>query len=109
MAELAYRTVAKVGEIAEGVGHAVEVEGRAVAVFLVAGSYYAVDDLCPHQAFPLHDGIVLDCTLTCLYHGWRFRLHDGSWEENPRIKVGTYPVRVSGDEVQVAVDVNGED
>jgi nitrite reductase/ring-hydroxylating ferredoxin subunit len=71
-------------------------------VFLVEGEYHAIDDVCPHQGFPLKDGIVLDRTLTCLYHGWRFRLDDGRWEDDPRIGVATYPVRVVGDEIQVA-------
>ena len=97
-----YHTVARVGEIVEGIGHAVEVEGRAVAVFLVDGTYYAVDDLCPHQEFPLHDGIVLDCTLTCLYHGWRFRLGDGGWEDDPGSR-SALPGRVRDGAVEVGV------
>ncbi len=96
MSESRYHPVARVGEIVEGIGCAVEIEGRAVAVFLVDGTYYALDDLCPHQEFPLHDGIVLDCTLTCLYHGWKFRLSDGRWADDPRIKVGTYPAMRAG-------------
>ena len=32
---------------------------------------------------------------------WRFRLADGAWADNPRIKIGCYPVRVEGNEVQV--------
>lgn len=107
MSQGPYHTVARVGELAEGIGRAVEVEGRALALFFADGAYYAVDDLCPHQEFPLHDGAVLGCTLTCLYHGWRFRLEDGRWEENPAVRLGTYPVRVVGDEVQVAVTPAG--
>jgi len=99
-----YRTVARVGEITEGIGHAVEVEGRTIAVFLVDGAYYAIDDVCPHQGYPLNDGVVFDCSVTCLYHGWRFRLDDGRLENSSKIRVGTYPVRVVGDEIQVAVN-----
>lgn len=104
MADARFQTVARVGEIAEGIGHAAEVEGRAVAVFFVEGKYYALEDVCAHQAFPLNDGIVVDRTLTCLYHGWKFHLSDGRWDANPRIQVPTYTVRVVGDEVQVSVE-----
>lgn len=98
-----FETVARVGEIREGVGFACQVEGRAVAVFLKNGRYHAFDDRCPHQDFPLSDGSVDNCAVTCLYHGWRIGLEDGRWEENPGVGVATHPVRVVGDEVQVGV------
>ena len=98
-----FRTVGRVGEIADGTGKAVEVDGRAVAVFRDGDAYYAIDDVCPHQEFPLHDGPVLDCTVTCLFHGWRFRLDDGGWVENPSVRVATHRVRVVGGEIRVAL------
>ena len=47
--------------------------------------------------FHVENGVV-----TCPWHAWRFRLNDGTWADNPRIKIGSYPVRVEGDEVQVS-------
>lgn len=99
-----YHTVARVGEIVEGRGQAFEVAGRVIAVFLDEGNYYAIDDTCPHKGAPLCDGIVFDRSVTCTWHGWRFSLVDGRWLDNPRTRVDTYPVRVVGDEIQVAVD-----
>jgi len=99
-----YHTVARVGEIHEGQGQPFEIEGRVVAVFLHEGVYYAIDDACPHKGAPLCDGIVFDKTVTCTWHGWCFRLTDGRWLDNPRVAVGTYPVRVVGDEIQVGID-----
>ena len=101
-----YHTVAKVGEIPEGEGRPFEVEGRIIAVILDhGGTYHAIDDACPHQGAPLCDGIVDSGTITCTWHGWRFRLEDGLWLDSPKSKlhVGTYPVRVEGDEIQVMV------
>ena len=98
-----YQTVAKVGEVAEGGAVPVEVEGRQLAVVLDQGVYYAIDDTCPHQGAPLCDGMVMDKTITCTWHGWRFSLEDGRWLDSPRIKIGTYPVRVVADEIQVLV------
>jgi nitrite reductase (NADH) small subunit len=99
-----YHTVARVGEIVEGRGQAFEVAGRVIAVFLDEGTYYAIDDACPHKGAPLCDGIVFDRSVTCTWHGWRFSLVDGRWLDSPRTRVDTYPVRVVGDEIQVAVD-----
>ena len=100
-----YHTVAKVGEIPEGEGRPFEVEGRAIAVILDAGVYYAIDDHCPHQGAPLCDGLVEDRTVTCTWHGWRFSLEDGRWLDSPKskIRIGSYPVRVEGGEIQVLI------
>ncbi len=91
-----YQTVAKVGEVVEGQGYPIEVDGRPIAVFLAAGTYYAVDDMCPHQGAPLCDGLVGDRSVTCTWHGWRFSLEDGRRLDSPRGKIGVYPVRVRG-------------
>lgn len=101
-----YQTVARVGEVAEGRGLPVEVDGVAVALFLADGVYYAIDDTCPHQGAPLNDGLVFDKSVTCILHGWRFSLEDGRLCDSPRAKslVGTFPVRVVGDEIQIAVE-----
>ena len=104
MSSEAFQTVARVGEILEGQGRAYEVEGRMIAVFLDGGQYYAIDDACPHQGAPLSDGIVFDRSVTCSWHGWRFSLENGRHLEGSRCRVGTYPVRVVSDEIQVAVD-----
>jgi nitrite reductase (NADH) small subunit/3-phenylpropionate/trans-cinnamate dioxygenase ferredoxin subunit len=101
----AYQTVAQVGEIPEGQGRVFEVDGRMIAVFLDQGRYYAIDDACPHQGAPLSDGLVFDKCVTCTWHGWRFSLEDGSWLDSRkgRIRVGTYPVRVENNEIQISV------
>ncbi|MHC5538496.1 Rieske (2Fe-2S) protein [Singulisphaera rosea] len=99
-----YQTVARVGEIVEGRGHPAEVDGRPIAVFLESGEYYAIDDICPHKGLPLHDGIVYDKSVTCLWHGWRFSLVDGRHIGGFRTCVGSYPTRVVGDEIQVRID-----
>jgi nitrite reductase/ring-hydroxylating ferredoxin subunit len=100
-----YQTVARVGEIPEGEGRPFEVEDRTIAVILDGGVYYAIDDHCPHQGAPLCDGLVMDKTVTCTWHGWRFSLEDGRWLDSPKskLRIGSYPVRVEGDEIQVLV------
>lgn len=95
--------VAKVGEIAEGSNKIVEVNGRDVAVFRVDGAYYAIDDMCPHAGASLSGGPVENGIVTCPWHYWRFRLCDGAWADNPRVKTNSYPVRIEGDDVVLDV------
>ena len=32
---------------------------------------------------------------------WRFCIKDGTWEDNPRVKVDCFEVKIEGDEVMV--------
>ncbi len=98
-----FHRVCRVGELAEGEARTVEVGKKLIAVFRQGGGYYAIDDVCPHMGASLASGHVENGTVTCPWHAWRFRLADGTWADYPRIKIGCYPVRVEGDEVQVQV------
>ena len=70
----------------------------------VDGNYFAIDDVCPHMGASLSGGQVEDGIVTCPWHAWRFRLTDGAWADNPRIKIGCYPVRIEGEQIQIQVD-----
>lgn len=94
-------TVAKVGSIPAGQGATFPVGERLVAVFNDGGQYFAIDDLCPHMGASLGAGEVHDGIVACPWHAWRFRVSDGTWCDNPRLKVASYAVRVVGDEIQV--------
>lgn len=97
-----FQTVAKVSSLPPGQGTTVEVEGKLLALFHHDGEFYAIDDMCPHQGASLGAGHLDDeGAVTCPWHAWRFRVCDGTWCDNPRLKVDTYEVRVDGDEIQV--------
>lgn len=95
--------VCKVGDIADGGSAVVRVGRKDIAVFRAGGSYYAIDDCCPHAGASLAGGYVEDGIVTCPWHAWRFRLCDGAWADNPRVKTGCYPVKLDGDSVLVEV------
>ena len=97
-------TVARTGEIEDGGGRAFEVVGRKIAVFLVDGSYYALDDVCSHAEASLGEGVVMGGEVECPRHGALFDLATGEAVTLPAVEsVATHPVRVSGDEIQVGV------
>lgn len=98
-----FTTVAKVGSIPENRGGAFVVGGKLIAVFFSEGEYFAIDDICPHMGASLGAGEVCDGVVTCPWHAWRFSIGDGTWRDNPKLKVGRYDVRVEGDEIQVRV------
>lgn len=98
-----FHTVARAGDITEGNAKTIEVANKLIAVFNQGGQYFAIDDVCPHMGASLAGGRVDEGIVTCPWHGWRYRLVDGVWADNPRLKIGCYPVRVVGEEIQVGV------
>ena len=71
------------------------------------GTVFALRDICPHRAAPLSAGRIINDSVECPYHGWRFGTTDGACQEIPaltedqamdttRIKVRSFPARENG-------------
>ncbi len=96
-------TVAKVGEIPPGGVKVVRLDDQEIAIFHLAGAYYAMDDVCTHDGGPLGEGTIEDHVIECPRHGARFDIRTGAVLAMPAtVPVTTYRVRVDGDEIQVA-------
>lgn len=90
-------------EIPEGGGKAFEVNGRCVAVFNVGGSYYAIDNTCPHLGAPLADGFLAGEQITCPWHQWVFNVRTGQFAMHPDTALETFAVKVEGHDLLVVV------
>jgi nitrite reductase (NADH) small subunit/3-phenylpropionate/trans-cinnamate dioxygenase ferredoxin subunit len=100
-------TVARTEAISEGEGISRMVAGRMIALFRHQGEILAVNDICPHMGASLGAGhLDEEGVVTCPWHAWRFSVCDGSWRDNPRLKIETYETRVVGDEVQIRVPMD---
>lgn len=86
----------------------VNVDGEGVALFAQEGSFYAVDNRCPHMGFPLHRGTVKDGILTCHWHHARFDIASGGTFDLFADDVRAYPAVVRGDDVWVDVAPRGD-
>ena len=95
--------IGKADDIPEGASAVVTVNGKDVAVFRTDGAFYAIDDLCPHMGASLSGGYVEGGVVTCPWHYWRYRLSDGAWADNPKVKTGCYAVHVVGDELVLEI------
>lgn len=102
-ATVPFTAVARAGDIPAGEGRTYEVSGRLVAVFFDGEHYSAIDDLCPHMGASLGSGPLRDGCVTCPWHAWRFRLSDGAWCDNPKLRVDVFEVRIADDRVEVRV------
>lgn len=99
-----FEKVATVQELPPGKAKQVTVGGRKIALFNVAGTFYALDDNCPHRGAPLWEGDLDGHEVSCPWHGARFDVTTGAHLCPPASRgVPSYKVQVVGDEVQVDV------
>jgi nitrite reductase/ring-hydroxylating ferredoxin subunit len=96
-----FERVAAAAEAREASPQVVTVGGRTVGLFYHEGSFYAVDNRCPHMGFPLSDGSVENGVLTCPWHHARFELSCGDTFDPFADDVTTFPVEVREGEVYV--------
>jgi nitrite reductase (NADH) small subunit len=111
--------VCAASEIPPGGRRIVEVDGRSIGVFNVAGRFYALHNGCPHRGGALCEGRVCGTVLPtedrsfaygregeilrCAWHGWEFDIRTGVALVDPAVRARTYPVTVVDGTVVVAV------
>jgi nitrite reductase/ring-hydroxylating ferredoxin subunit len=100
----------------------VEAAGRQIGVFNIAGTFYGLPNLCPHQTGPLCEGraatgtlaadrdsgwkprwVMEDEVITCPWHGLEYHVPTGRCLAYPEITLRRYPVTVRDGEVVVTV------
>ena len=95
--------VANLSDLAPASCRTVEANGKAVALFNVDGTIYALDNTCLHRGGPLGEGTLEGDVVTCPLHMWEYNVRNGENVGNPSIKVAAYPVEVEGNDIKVAV------
>lgn len=93
----------RVDDVKSGEGKTVVVGNKLIAIFREGDTFQAIDDACPHMGASLSGGHLEDGIVTCPWHAWRFRLCDGAWADNPRIKIGRYPVTEDGGNLYIEI------
>ncbi len=99
---MAITTVAAIQEIPSGQAKKVKVGDKDVALFNVNGTFYAIDDTCPHRGGPLSEGELEGSEVTCPWHGARFNVTTGAHLCPPANRdVTAYKIQVTGNDVQI--------
>jgi nitrite reductase/ring-hydroxylating ferredoxin subunit len=103
---MAFERVARLSDIPAGRGLRVRVGEREVGLWRVGERVFAMDDVCPHAGYPLHEGDLQGSFAICPGHGWAFcvetGLAPGEVDERPQER---WPVRIEGDEIWVDLAV----
>ncbi len=99
-----FKKVASVTDLQPGTGKLAEMDGKRIALFNPGGTFYGIDDTCPHRGGPLSEGPVEGESVTCPWHGSVFNIKTGAVETPPaRTGVSAYKVRVQGTDIEVEV------
>jgi nitrite reductase/ring-hydroxylating ferredoxin subunit len=100
-----YHPVGALDEFPEGKIRRRFAGGRELAVVFWQGRFYAFANRCPHADFQMHFGFVEGEKLHCPIHYAEFELATGRAVYGPHgvPDIATYPVRVTGGTVEVAV------
>ncbi|MBM7068242.1 Rieske 2Fe-2S domain-containing protein [Actibacterium sp. 188UL27-1] len=75
--------------------------GDRVAVFRQDGLLSAISNACAHQNGPLGEGKVIDCLVTCPWHGFQYDVRNGRSPAPFTEKIPTYDIRLHGSSVMV--------
>lgn len=103
---MAFTRVALIADVPVGQGLLVEADGVTLALFNAGGGrYHATSPLCPHEDGPLAEGWIEGDAVVCPWHGFDFDLLTGRCKVDDSLRIAVYPVRVSGDAIEV--DLHG--
>ena len=88
--------VTQAADIPAGEGRVVDADGRALALFNLEGTFYALDNTCAHRGGPLGEGELDGTVVVCPWHAWRWDVTTGANVNNPAVKMACFPVAVDG-------------
>lgn len=106
-ATLGWVDICDASEIEEGLARIkILHNGERVAVFRHEGKLSAISNACAHQNGPLGEGRILDCLVTCPWHGFQYDVRNGRSPAPFTEKIPTYNLRLDGTRVQVFEEAN---
>ncbi|MCF8259254.1 MAG: nitrite reductase (NAD(P)H) small subunit [Melioribacteraceae bacterium] len=95
--------VCKLSDLREGCGNKYFIDEVEIALFLVNGEVFALNNVCPHQhAGIIYDGFIENGCVICPAHGWTFQLKNGNRKDG-RKGLDSYEVKIQDEYVYVKV------
>ena len=99
-----YVIVAQLSDIPSGTVRTFYIGMQPVALARVGDELFAFQDVCTHDGGPLGSGELDGHEVECPRHGARFDIQTGAVRAFPAVfGIATYPVRVEGETIQVAL------
>lgn len=105
MSASAFVRVAHVSDVRDGGTLEINLGSRNILLCRTREGWFAVDNVCTHAYAKLSEGRLRKTRLTCPLHGGSFDCRTGAAIGAPAVvALGTYVVRVTGEEVQIALE-----
>ena len=96
--------IAPASELPNGERLFVEVEGKSLVIFNIAGQFFAIGDICSHDDGPVGDGDIEGFNIVCPRHGGEFDIRTGQAVQMPAVvDIPAYPVKVVDGMIQVGI------
>jgi 3-phenylpropionate/trans-cinnamate dioxygenase ferredoxin subunit len=101
---LEFVEIAPAADLPNGERLFVEIEGKPLVIFNIAGQFFAIGDVCTHDDGPLGDGDVEGFNIVCPRHGGEFDVQTGQAVQMPAVvDIPAYPVQVVDGMIQVGL------
>lgn len=96
--------VCNVDELPVGTTKLHRQEGKQVVIFATSEGFFACNNRCPHQGYPLSEGCITeDGVLTCNWHNWKFDLDAQGANLKGGESVRTYPLELRSGEIWIDI------
>jgi len=96
--------IAPASELPNGERLFVEIEGRSIVIFNIAGQFYSIEDVCSHDDGPVGEGELEGYNVVCPRHGGEFDVRTGKAVQLPAVvDIAAYPVRVEDGMLQIGI------
>lgn len=97
-------TVGRVADVPAGRGATVKLnDGKEVALFNVNGNFHAIENFCPHKAYPLADSRLVGNFVECNLHQWRFDVRNGNCATKKGCSIEAYEVVIEDEMIKILV------
>jgi 3-phenylpropionate/trans-cinnamate dioxygenase ferredoxin component len=102
--KIEFLEIAPASELPNGERLFVEIEGKPIVIFNIAGQFFSIADICSHDDGPVGEGDIEGYTITCPRHGGEFDVQTGKATQLPAVvDIPAYPVKVVDGMIQVGM------
>ncbi len=90
-----YFEIAPASELPNGERLFIEIEGKSLVIFNIAGQLFSIADICSHDNGPVGEGDLEGFNVVCPRHGGEFDVRTGKAVQLPVVEdIPAYPVHV---------------
>jgi 3-phenylpropionate/trans-cinnamate dioxygenase ferredoxin subunit len=102
--KIEYLEIAPASELSSGERLFVEIGGKPVVIFNIAGQFFSIADVCSHDEGPVGEGDLEGYNITCPRHGAQFDIRTGKVVQMPAVvDIPAYPVQVRDGKIYLGI------